>query len=363
MTSRYSNYILAVNATKVWTNNQKPWVLAWAIWEQGENRFAVNGMGELARYADNYHSLHQRPEMAVHYPCVYHLMNTNEVDNNYVDFASPQEEIEGLMRFLERYPYKGFKDHMNTFEELLRFITPAFCPTPGYVERVLSFIPEAEAELRKVGWKPDDENHVPNPIPQPTLGYNIRNGLLYIDDDPVPYFETPNKDKYIKNDPVSIVLHYTASLGFQGNINWFMNPKNQVSAHLLIGQTGIIAQFVPFHIPAWHSGTTYYNRHSIGIELEGLGCSKIRIGNNVVFPKWGGTKLVPVSDCVYAPHPKEPKNWRYWPKFTNAQYDALNRVIPVLNATYGVLGILEHWEIMPGKLDVGPGFDRNRIGA
>lgn len=357
--SRFSNYVMAVNATRTWENRQKPWVLAWAIWEQGENRYAINGMGVLARNADNYHSLHQRPEMIMWYPNTYLLQNTTEKDNNYVDFASPQQEIEGLMRFLERPKYSGFEKHMGSFEELLRFITPAFCPTKGYVERVLSFLPEAEAELRKVGWKPEEEP-MPEPVP---FKYTVNNNLLYFGGAPVLSYASPNYWKLRINKPTSIVFHYTASEGYKGIASWFMNPASKVSPHLLICKDSNVIQFVPFHKPAWHSGSDKYNCSSIGIELENLGCSRIKIGSKVVFNMWGGPKFVDEKDCIYAAHRLEPRILRWWPKYTTALYDAINRIIPVLRNAYGPLALLGQDMLGVQKIDPGPAFDYRQIGG
>ena len=49
----------------------------------------------------------------------------------------------------------------------------------------------------------------------------------------------------------------------------------RVSAHVLIRRSGVITQYVPFTLRAWHAGTSAYagrsacNDFSIGIELEG----------------------------------------------------------------------------------------------
>jgi N-acetylmuramoyl-L-alanine amidase len=358
----YYEYIKAVYNDKTWPNHLKPGVLAWGIAEQGENRFAINGMGELARRADNYHSLHQRPEMAAVYPCTYHLVATTEKDNNYVDFPSPADEIRGLHLFIHRPIYGNVDARMGSFEELLKFLcngTPSFCPTKGYVERVLSFLPEAEMELRKLGWTPDDDTTTG--VGDITIGYSINNGLLYFGKDPIPFYETVNQWKWRTNRPRSIIIHYTASEGVKGIASWFQNPKAQVSAHLLIAKTGAVVQFVPFHKPAWHSGLDSYNCESIGIELEGFGCSRVKIGNKVVFTKWNGVTLIDEKDCVYAAHRLEPRMFRWWPKFTNAQYDTLNIVVPVLRKTYGSLKLLGHDMLGVGKVDPGPAFDWNRI--
>jgi N-acetyl-anhydromuramoyl-L-alanine amidase len=49
----------------------------------------------------------------------------------------------------------------------------------------------------------------------------------------------------------------------------------KVTSHLLIDRQGVITQFVPFHLRAWHAGISSFqgknecNDFSIGIELEG----------------------------------------------------------------------------------------------
>jgi AmpD protein len=49
----------------------------------------------------------------------------------------------------------------------------------------------------------------------------------------------------------------------------------QVSSHLLIRRDGVLVQYVPFHLRAWHAGKSCYegrercNDFSIGLELEG----------------------------------------------------------------------------------------------
>ena len=106
----------------------------------------------------------------------------------------------------------------------------------------------------------------------------------------------------------------------------------QVSAHLLIRRDGEVVQFVPFAKRAWHAGESCYggangcNDFSIGIELEGA------------------------DDISYA----------------DAQYAALQRLIPLLREAYPAIGasdIVGHCHIAPGrKTDPGPAFDWARLG-
>jgi N-acetyl-anhydromuramyl-L-alanine amidase AmpD len=359
--SLFTEYIKAVYEDTTWPNDFKPGILAWAIAEQGENRNAVCGMGELARFADNYHSLHFRQELANLYPFKYHLLSTTEEDNNYFNFSSAQQELEALYKFVHRPVYGDVDSHMGSFEEMLNFITPTFCPREGYVDYVLSFIPEAEKELKRLGWEDGVNYRNGTERWRKKSGYTTNNGLLYLGGDTVPYYETPNKDKWIKNVPSSIILHYTAAEGGSGIADWFMNPSAGVSAHLLIEKSGRVMQFVPFHIPAWHSGTTKYNRSSIGIEIENLGCSRIKVAGKVIFNIWGGPKMVDEDNCIYAAHFLEPKTFRWWPKYTDAQYRVLNEIIPVLRQKYGRLVLLGHEQVLPGKLDPGMALDWNRV--
>jgi AmpD protein len=105
----------------------------------------------------------------------------------------------------------------------------------------------------------------------------------------------------------------------------------QVSAHLLIQRTGEIIQYVSFLKRAWHAGLSHFagrtgcNDFSIGIELEG---------------------------CDDVP-------------YTNEQYQQLNSVIKILQATWPLITqqrIVGHCDIAPGrKTDPGPAFDWKRL--
>jgi N-acetyl-anhydromuramoyl-L-alanine amidase len=92
--------------------------------------------------------------------------------------------------------------------------------------------------------------------------------------------------------------------------------------------SGEFIQFVSCDERAWHAGVSAWqgrercNDFSIGIELEG-----------------GDTQ-----------------------PFTDAQYDCLNALLPLLREHYPVTGIVGHADIAPGrKTDPGPCFDWARI--
>jgi N-acetylmuramoyl-L-alanine amidase len=94
---------------------------------------------------------------------------------------------------------------------------------------------------------------------------------------PKPTYEfipSPNYAKRTK--PISaIVIHYTASMGIEGTIDWFKRRESQVSAHYVIGRDGRVVQMVRDEDVAWHAGRSLLgtepnvNSFSIGIELVG----------------------------------------------------------------------------------------------
>lgn len=104
----------------------------------------------------------------------------------------------------------------------------------------------------------------------------------------------------------------------------------RVAPHLLIRRDGGLLQFVPFHLRAWHAGTSSFqgreacNDFSIGVELEGA------------------------DDTAYAPQ----------------QYQRLAEVSAALMRAYPGISpsrIVGHSDVAPGrKTDPGPAFDWSR---
>jgi AmpD protein len=108
--------------------------------------------------------------------------------------------------------------------------------------------------------------------------------------------------------------------------------SSRVSAHVLIARTGILTQYVPLQLRAWHAGRSAYrgraacNDFSVGIELEGT------------------------DDLPY----------------TAAQYEALAALIVALQGAYPSLAraaIVGHSDVAPQrKTDPGPAFDWIALG-
>ena len=175
------------------------------------------------------------------------------------------------------------------------------------------------------------------------LEVNIASGLIY----PAEYILSPNCDKRPDNIEVNLIVIHSISLppatyGSGCIEHLFMNTLDEeadpyfneikglkVSAHLLVSREGIITQFVPFHLRAWHAGRSIYkgrencNDFSIGIELEGT----------------------------------------YQDSFEDIQYMQLAKLVRVLREAYPAMmdaDIIGHSDIAPGrKADPGIGFNWN----
>ncbi|WP_027581124.1 N-acetylmuramoyl-L-alanine amidase [Bradyrhizobium sp. Ai1a-2] len=69
----------------------------------------------------------------------------------YCKFATIESFIAGYWAFLNRSPYTGWEEQVETAEEFIRFIGPIYTPTTGYVDKVLDLVPEAQNLLNSVG--------------------------------------------------------------------------------------------------------------------------------------------------------------------------------------------------------------------
>lgn len=72
-----------------------------------------------------------------------------------------------------------------------------------------------------------------------------------------------------QNSPQEVVLHHWGADGqsFSGVVNWLCNPRSKVSAHYVVGGNDC-ACIVNEGDAAWHAGSAWHNRHSIGIEAR-----------------------------------------------------------------------------------------------
>jgi N-acetyl-anhydromuramyl-L-alanine amidase AmpD len=82
----------------------------------------------------------------------------------------------------------------------------------------------------------------------------------------VEWIASPNHGSRGSTIVDSIVIH-TTEVSYQGTIDIFLNPANEVSAHFVIAPNGHILQMVDTSRRAWHA--TYFNSRSVGIEMVG----------------------------------------------------------------------------------------------
>lgn len=160
-----------------------------------------------------------------------------------------------------------------------------------------------------------------------------------------------NKRRF-KEEVSSVIIHGTGDNNPTLNTVRYLTKPNTASAHIVIGRDGRTYQLVPFDREAWHAGVSEWdgkkslNKRSIGIELcNSLSLLKTSKGFT---DKWGHD--VPESEVF---------EWKggYWQNYTEAQYMALDSVIWFLTVKLGILELLGHEQISPGrKVDPGPAF-------
>jgi N-acetylmuramoyl-L-alanine amidase len=152
---------------------------------------------------------------------------------------------------------------------------------------------------------------------------------------PVKSLPSPNHSSRNGTDIDTIVLHHTASNNGKGDISWLRNPDSKVSSHYVVDKDGTISQLVSDDRKAWHAGKagmpgkgiSDVNARSIGIEI--------------------------VNDGKGTP-------------FTEAQYKALEKLVPYLADKYKVpeSSILGHKDVARPKGrkdDPASNFDWSRV--
>lgn len=188
--------------------------------------------------------------------------------------------------------------------------------------------------------------------------FTVQNFRLFENNQPVRFVQSPNVDVPLQERRF-VVMHYTGGAGFEASVAWLASRKSGVSAHLVIGRNGEVAQLVPFNLRAWHAGTSAWrgysglNNYSIGIELDNAGIMK-RSGGRWV-SSFG--QVYPDSEVLAAPHKSVPNVVYGWHKYTDLQLQTAARVVAALVRAYGIEEIIGHDDIAPGrKWDPGPAF-------
>lgn len=186
----------------------------------------------------------------------------------------------------------------------------------------------------------------------------VQNFHLLQNNQPVRFVKSPNVDVSLQERRF-VVMHYTGGASFSSSVAWLASKSSGVSAHLVIGRDGEVAQLVPFNLRAWHAGTSAWkgytglNNYSIGIELDNAGMMK-RSGNQWV-SSFG--RVYPDSEVLAAPHKSVPNVIYGWHKYTEIQLKTAAEVVAALVKAYGIQEIIGHDDIAVGrKWDPGPAF-------
>ena len=175
-----------------------------------------------------------------------------------------------------------------------------------------------------------------------------------------------------------LVMHFTAGRGFDSTVAYFKDPANKVSAHLVVGREGQLVQMVPFDKPAWHAGAdskwlsreppwwmgsltplTHLNFHSLGIEFDNYG--PLHQAADKRFYTWFGIEVSPDQAIEINPSANGSFGTRFWHAYTSVQIDLAQQLAAVLVRGFGLVDIVGHSDILPGKTDPGPLFPLSRI--
>lgn len=210
------------------------------------------GSSKLAKDHNNYAGLKWRKEMkGIATQVIYHAHDGTEP---YCAFASPPDFVTGYWRFLDRAPYKGWREHANSGDTFIRFIGPIYTPTESYAENVKANLQEAEG---LVGASADsaEEHHsdhghgTSEEPPKPIIK---------------PFIQSPHHSSRNGERIRRIIMHYTTTRSVQSTIDWFKLPSSKLSAHYVVARNGDIYQMVRDTDKAWHAKNA--NADSIGIE-------------------------------------------------------------------------------------------------
>ncbi len=104
---------------------------------------------KLAKLHYNFGGIKWRKEMTPYATKIEY--EANDGVDYYCKFATIENFIAGYWAFLNRAPYTGWEEHVETADDFIRFIGPIYTPTKKYADKVLNLVPEANGLLDQVG--------------------------------------------------------------------------------------------------------------------------------------------------------------------------------------------------------------------
>lgn len=183
----------------------------------------------------------------------------NDGPDQYCKFDNIDNFIKGYWHFLERSPYKGWRNNVTSGEDFIRFVGPIYAGDEKYVSKVLNLYPEALQLLDGVDHRDHHHPGTAEPVSKPQVK---------------AFIQSPNRSSRAGADIDTIFVHYTTAGTASSTINHFKNPAPPcqgnptktcpVSAHYIIDKNGDIYQMVSDADKAWHAAGA--NQTSIGIE-------------------------------------------------------------------------------------------------
>ncbi len=194
--------------------------------------------------------------------------------------------------------------------------------------------------------------------------FAVKAHRLLVDGQPAPFRQSPHGGAPMT--PLFLVIHYTAGLSARSAVDWFLDPRAEASAHLVIDRQGVATQLMAFDRTCWHAGKSAWkgldglNGYSIGIEVVNAG--KLVRGSDGGWRSWTG-ETIPDREVVVARHRDEPCK-AGWHAYTPEQIAAVAEIGAALHAAYGFHDVLGHEHIAPRrKIDPGPAFPLASVAA
>lgn len=184
----------------------------------------------------------------------------------------------------------------------------------------------------------------------------------WLSENTVQHVLSPNHGGKFAATPTLLVMHYTGAPSFSGALRTLSDGKaaNRVSAHVLIGEDGRVAQLVPFDTVGWHAGVSEWkgrrgcNEFAIGIEMVNSGLVG-KLASGGYYDRLTHKPIQP--DRVEIAAHKNGGGPQPWETYTPTQIAAAIDVATAICRAYGIREIVGHDDIAPGrKIDPGPAW-------
>lgn len=222
------------------------------------------GFSGLALLHSNFAGMKWRPEMKPYAKRV--LFDAPSEKTYFCSFFGPDSFISGYWAFLERAPYKGWRDHAYSPYAFIEFIGPIWAADKNYVDKVLDLLPEGEALIGAERSARDRRASSAAEEPAPCCSgmADDLTALTRVAKPPVEFIESPYHFSRNGAQIEYIVLHYTTTRSLQSTIDHFLDNDREVACHYIVSRDGKIVQMVADDRKCIHGNSK--NSTSIGIE-------------------------------------------------------------------------------------------------